>query len=201
MISVLFISRNSVYKTFPELDCWDEDRDALKWLGGNPGIFHPPCRLFCALRHLSTAPQSEKQLAYWSVEMVRKWGGILEQPALSTLWTDCELPLPDSLFNDGYGFSVQIDQHRFGHPCRKLTWLYCCGIERLPPVPAPRAGGYVDVWGGGSAWHRPTASGGRHSGIRSATSRKFANWLIDSAVAVKWDNRNSEQVPYVPKNY
>src|SRR5208282_4230466 len=93
MISVLFAARNSVYKTIPGLDVWDEDRNALKWPGGNPGIFHPPCRLWSRwLRHFSTAPIAEKELALWSVEQVRANGGVLEHPACSLLWDEAQLP-------------------------------------------------------------------------------------------------------------
>jgi hypothetical protein len=185
-ISVLFCAKNSVYKTLGA-DCWDEDRDALNWPGGNPGIFHPPCRLFCQLRHLSTAPVEEKQLAYWSVDQVRKWGGVLEHPALSQLWQDCALPRPDSLFGDGYGFSAQIDQFRFGHPARKLTWLYFVGCTPAP-VPAPAPGRYAYPFAGQEQRKR---WGNRNSrpfphvpkSFRSTTPVGFAQWLIETVLS------------------
>jgi hypothetical protein len=68
-VSVLFVARNSVYKTLG-VDCWDEDRNALLWPGGNPIVAHPPCRLWSMLRKFSTAPESEKELAIWSVKQV-----------------------------------------------------------------------------------------------------------------------------------
>jgi hypothetical protein len=64
--SILFVAKNSVYKTLTDsmgqpLDCWDKERDAMKWPGGNPIVAHPPCRLFSKhLRHLSTAPYRGK---------------------------------------------------------------------------------------------------------------------------------------------
>src|SRR5208282_6074880 len=120
MISVLFAARNSIYKTIPGLDVWDEDRDALKWPGGNPGIFHPPCRLFSQIAYLAkSAPQEEKQLGYWSVDAVRKNGGVLEQPANSSLWRECEIAMPGS--SDGDGFSISVPQFWFGHKARKNT--------------------------------------------------------------------------------
>lgn len=94
MTAVLFVERNSIYKTFPGLDCYDEDRDARTFPGGMPVIAHPPCRLWGRLRSFSTAPESEKDLARFAVAMVRQWGGVLEHPAHSTLWKDRGLPLP-----------------------------------------------------------------------------------------------------------
>ena len=173
MISVLFAARNSIYKTISSLDVWDEDRNALNWPGGNPGIFHPPCRLFCALKHLSTAPKSEKELSYWSVEQVRKWGGILEHPAHSTLWKDKRLPRPGS--SDSGGFTFGLDQFWFGHLARKRTWLYIAGTcpHNLPDVPL-RFGEPKNLW----STHHNLMKRVRHSGIRDATPLEFAHWLI-----------------------
>jgi hypothetical protein len=175
MISVLFAARDSVYKTLPGLDVWDEDRDALKWPGGNPGIFHPPCRLWSRLAHFSTAPESEKELALWSVSQVRQWGGILEHPAFSQLWYAAELPFPDKTGSDG--FTIAIDQFWFGHRSRKPTWLYICGVSKgnLPPAPFRLAGYYEDVFAGGSRKYVP---GSRHGALRSGTPIEFAKWLI-----------------------
>ena len=134
LVSVLFAARDSIYKTIPGLDVWDIDRDALNWPGGNRGIFHPPCRLWSKwLRHLSTAPPEEKNLALWSVEQVRKEGGILEHPACSLLWDEAEIPKPGT--GDKYGFSIALYQQWFGHKAQKATWLYICGIKSLPEIP------------------------------------------------------------------
>lgn len=181
MISVLFVAKNSVYKTLSDsagepLDCWDEERDAMLWPGGNPIVAHPPCRLFCALRHLSTAPIEEKQLAYWAVDQVREWGGVLEHPARSTLWENCVLPWPGE--RDQYGFTYSVDQFWFGHQARKPTWIYICGTtpRELPEVPL-RFGHFKDIWGGKNR----LTNGGRWSGSRSATPPTFAKWLIQTA--------------------
>jgi len=174
-VSVLFVAKNSVYKTLG-VDCWDEERDALKWPGGNPGVFHPPCRLFSKLRHMSTAPESEKELAYWSVEQVRRWGGVLEHPEGSRLWKDTCLPSPGC--KDEHGLTLYVEQHWFGHPGKKATWLYVCGLRgKIPDIPY-RIGYPENVFAGGSRKYIP---GSRHSGVRSATSPDFAKWLIEVA--------------------
>jgi hypothetical protein len=180
MISVLFAARDSVYKTIDGLDVWDEERNALLWPGGNPGIFHPPCRLWSAFLHqFSTAPQSEKKLAFWSVEQIRRWGGVLEHPAFSNLWDAAHLPSPGQ--RDSYGFTISIDQFWFGHQCRKRTWIYCCGIARSAvPAPPIRLVGQYPV-----ALHTKQRVPKRDKYSRSATPFAFAQWLVETAEAVK----------------
>jgi hypothetical protein len=182
MISILFVAKNSVYKTMTDsagepLDCWDEERDAMKWPGGNPIVAHPPCRLFSALSHMSSAPVEEKRLAYWAVDQVRQYGGVLEHPARSKLWRDEILPLPGE--SDQWGISVSLPQFWFNHPGMKWTWLYICGatFNDLPTVPM-RLGFPEDVFAGGSRKYVP---GSRHGGIRSATPPDFARWLVQVA--------------------
>jgi hypothetical protein len=186
MISVLFVAKNSVYKTLSDsagepLDCWDEDRDAVKWPGGNPIVAHPPCRLFSQLRHMSTAPKEEKELAYWSVERVREWSGVLEHPSRSRLWGDMQLPKPG--YHDRWGFTVSLPQYWFGHKGDKWTWLYICGVDICELLDIPFRLGYLEnVFAGGSRKYIP---GSRHSGIRSATPPAFARWLIETAERCK----------------
>ncbi len=182
MISVLFVAKNSVYKTLTDssgqpLDCWDEDRDALKWPGGNSIVAHPPCRLWCALSHLSTAPESERKLAFFAIESVRKWGGILEHPAHSKFWTAANLPRPGH--KDEYGYCIEIPQYWFGHPADKETWLYFSGVGwlGLPNIPiklgeAPERFSHQPV-------RNPRPEIKRH--FRSATPIAFARWLVETA--------------------
>jgi hypothetical protein len=183
MISILFASKNSVYKTIPGLDVWDLERNALNWPGGNPGIFHPPCRLFCALKHFSTAPESEKELAHWSVKMVREHGGVLEHPARSTLFQEAGLPLP-GYFPDQYGLTIQVDQFQWGHRASKPTWLYICGTQSLPEFPAFTPGRAPAL----QSNSRQSNRFGRKllsRPARSATPINFALWLVELAGRVE----------------
>jgi hypothetical protein len=136
MIPVLFTDKKSNYKNFPIFDCFDIDRNALTYSGKHSVIAHPPCRLFSRLRKFSTAPSREKLLAYFALCTVISNGGILEHPAHSTLWKECNLPLPGAKQNH-LGFSISIDLHWFGYPARKKTWLFISGIEysELPILP------------------------------------------------------------------
>lgn len=136
IVSVLFVDPNSIYFSIPNLDIWDKKRDAYNYSGSHPIIAHPPCRLFSKLRHFSTAPLSEKNLAYFSLYLVRKNGGVLEHPAYSTLWKEKKLPMPGQYDSFG-GWTLSLPQFWFGHPCMKPTWLYICGLPKkyLPVIP------------------------------------------------------------------
>lgn len=136
MIAVLFARRDSVYKTLPEVDVWDADRNALTWPGGAPVIAHPPCRAWGRLRNVARPAEGEKELALWAVRQVRQWGGILEHPAGSLLWQEANLPAP-SVHDAWHGWTLPIVQHWWGHPAEKKTWLYIVGCQAndLPPLP------------------------------------------------------------------
>jgi hypothetical protein len=94
MISVLFARSDSVYKTLPECDVYDAERNALNYPGETPIIAHPPCRAWGQLRHFAKPQPGEKDLARWAVDQIRQFGGVLEHPAHSTLWRDKGLPVP-----------------------------------------------------------------------------------------------------------
>ena len=176
MVSVLFAAKTSIYKTIPGLDVWDEERNALNWPGGNRGIFHPPCRLWSMLSHLSTAPEAEKYLGFWAIEQVRLNGGILEHPAFSKLFKQC-LPCPGN--SDAWGYTIEVRQGDFGHQGLKRTWLYVAGIDgkSLPDLPPASSGPFVNVFAGGN---RKYTKGSRHGPLRSGTPAAFAHWLIEA---------------------
>jgi hypothetical protein len=76
----------------------------------------------------------EKGLAPWSVDRIRRVGGILEHPSGSKLFNH----LPAIGETDFYGgFVIEIDQYDFGHVAHKKTKLYIVGVapEDLPPLP------------------------------------------------------------------
>jgi hypothetical protein len=88
------------------------------------------------LRHFAKPRSDELELAFFAVDSVRQWGGVLEHPQGSSLWPTAGLPRPGEV--DGYGgFTVLFDQGWFGHFAPKPTWLYVVGIPRhhVPLMP------------------------------------------------------------------
>ena len=136
MPAVLFARPDSIYKTLPDCDVWDKDRDARNWPGGSSVIAHPPCRAWGRLRTFAKPEPDEKELAVWSVGQVRRWGGVLEHPAGSLLWNEAGLPAPGKRDDFG-GWTLWISQWWFGHRADKPTWLYIVGCEpaELPSLP------------------------------------------------------------------
>lgn len=177
-IAALFVRADSIYKTMPGVDAWDEKRDARKWPGRRPAIAHPPCRGWGRLRQFSHASEAERQLAVSAAQWVRWFGGVLEHPAESTLWAHCGLPRPGQSPDAFGGWTIEVRQCHFGHRAEKLTWLYVVGIspDELPEMPAPRAHTHCI---------RPTKSYPRLPSVtkreREASPPAFAAWLVDLA--------------------
>lgn len=128
VIPVLFVHPRSNYKKLDFFDCYDEKRNALNYTGSSAVIAHPPCRKFSRLRGLSCAPDSEKQLAYFALDLVRKNGGVLEHPADSLLWKEKQVVKPGT-YDEYGGFTICIDQSWFGYYTQKRTMLYIVGIK------------------------------------------------------------------------
>lgn len=135
-VAVLFARRDSIYKQLPDADVWDIERDALTWPGGAPIVAHPPCRAWGRLRAFAKPRQGEKELALWSVDQIRTYGGVLEHPAGSLLWK--VKPLPEPGQTDAWGgWTLTVSQWWWGHKADKLTRLYICGANpaELPAIP------------------------------------------------------------------
>lgn len=118
--------------------CWDEKRDARRYNGPWPVMAHPPCGHWGSLSHLYK--QNDADCGPRAVEQVRAFGGVLEHPARSKLWSHCGLPRPGELPDEFGGFSVSVSQCDWGHVARKWTWLYCVDVFRpaTEDRPAPR---------------------------------------------------------------
>jgi hypothetical protein len=134
-IAVLFVTKDSVYKSIPECDCYDIDRNARTFAGNQVLIAHPPCRLFGKMSHSSKFNQSEYSLAFFAVDQVRRFGGIVEHPEGSKLWPALCLPRPATGLDFWRGQTIQVDQYNFGHLARKRTWLYIVGLSFTPTSP------------------------------------------------------------------
>jgi hypothetical protein len=183
MIAVLFARADSVYKTIPGLDVYDIERDARTWPGGCPVIAHPPCRAWGRLRQFAKPREDEKSLGPLAMAMVRKYGGVLEHPASSTLFAFCHAPRPGWFPDPWGGWTMRIDQFVFGHRAEKATWLYIvgCSPDDIPYIPIR----------GGSPTHciRPTKAYPRLPSVTKAerehTPPLLAQWLVDLAGRVR----------------
>lgn len=193
MISALFVRADSVYKTIG-LDCWDIDRNALLWPGGNPAIFHPPCRGWGRMRWFSKADEEEKMLAVWAVDQVRKWGGVLEQPGSSSLWSYCSLP-QSGIDNFG-GFTMSVNLNWFGFPAEKRTWLYIvgCGLKDIPPHPLSFDCITRTVFASRS--RHKSGKKELNKSMRDKTPVAMAYWLYDICLIVQSKQNDSSRLSF-----
>ncbi len=140
MIAALFVHKGGCYFGLPDVDPWDEQRDARKYAGPHAVVAHPPCSRWCRLAGLVEARWGHKRgddggCFKAALDAVRKWGGVLEHPAYSDAWRAFDLPVPPT--GGGWvrgicgGWSCYVEQGRYGHPAKKATWLYAVGID--PP--------------------------------------------------------------------
>lgn len=159
MIAALYVQTNGAYYGLPDVDPWDEQRDARLYAGPWSVVAHPPCERWCRF-----AKQVEQRFGYRvgddggtfyaAYDAVRRFGGVLEHPAESLAWGAYGLPVPRSTVGwttsllDG-GSSCYVEQGRYGHRARKATWLYACGVD---PLPSLRWGRRIDSEGGVHKW-------------------------------------------------
>ena len=168
---VLCVSRNSVYHAMPDVDAYDQQRDARTFCDDRPLIAHPPCRAWSAYtRHQAKPAADEWTLGPMCVTWLRRNGGILEHPAHSKLFEYCRLPRPDDPMRDGIR-TVAVWQSWWGYDLRKATWLTFFGINPLD-LEFP----YVLSAPGGDRRAQQLMSHAQ----RAETVPAFAQWLVDA---------------------
>lgn len=195
-VAALFVMTGGCYFGLPNIDPWDEKRDARKYAGPHPVIAHPPCarwsRLakFCEVRHGLKVGEDNGCFAS-GLSSVRKFGGIIEHPAFSKAWKAFGLPIPETKYHgwtiapDG-GASCYIEQERYGHVMKKATWLYAykTSLPKLRWGHTPDSKGTVSTnqdWRGGmDKWRNATG----HKAA-NATPIEFRDLLISIARSVK----------------
>jgi hypothetical protein len=171
VIAALYVETGGVYFGLPDVDPWDEQRDARLYAGPWPVVAHPPCNRWSRLSAGVRRGQDEGCFKA-ALSSVRRWGGVLEHPAVSQAWPAFGLPRPagtghwrQALEDDGW--VCEVDQSLWGYPARKPTWLYYVGPEPLAmPAHFPRhRRSCANVW----------------SGTRSRTPPAFRDVLIAMA--------------------
>jgi hypothetical protein len=160
---------------------YDEARDARTYAGPWPVVAHPPCGAWSSLRHLHQ--KTDGELAPKAVVAVRRFGGVLEHPAGSRLWTYMGLPRPGKTSDAFGGRTVEVQQCDWGHVARKRTWLYLVGVRYVGELPPPREPTH---WASGT--HTPGQRGTTPPGIKVCSARQrrrspraFAEWLVSLA--------------------
>jgi hypothetical protein len=197
MIAALFVEAGGIYADIPDVDLWDEARDARGYDGPWPVVAHPPCQRWGRFWHGSPRKPHQFELGddggcfASALASVRRFGGVLEHPAHSHAWDAHGLPWPppEGWQMDVYGgWCCRVEQGFYGHPARKASWLYAVGCElpslrwgegeqRLDPVMLERHGyeyarrkGLVSMVGGK-----------RKTEIRNATPPEFRDLLLSIA--------------------
>lgn len=165
-LAVLCVHPYTVYHRFHGLNIYDHHRDARTWPGGTPLIAHPPCRAWSAFcRHQAKPAPGEADLGPLCVDLVTRWGGVLEHPAHSRLWHHCHLPRPGE--TAGRLTTIAVRQSAWGAETTKPTWLLLSGVPVPSPIPSPPT-----IEDGHRRWK--LLSNAR----RTATTPAFAAWLI-----------------------
>ena len=178
MVAALFVQKNGAYFGLPDVDPWDEARDARKYKGPHRVVAHPPCERWG--RYWSGGPSAKVRRlkgddngcflsALWTV---RQWGGVLEHPQATHAWERFGLRRPkagagwwagdgwqwgDPRMPRGRDWVCEVEQGHYGHPARKKTWLYVVSNGALPAL----------AWG-------PSKGIRLDEGFHSAAERKAA---------------------------
>lgn len=183
-VAALYVETGGVYYGLPDVDPWDEQRDARLYAGPWPVVAHPPCNRWSIM-----ANGIETRFGYpvgddggcfrAALAAVRAFGGVIEHPAHSAAWRHFGLPVPRRWGGwysrlDDQGWSCWVEQGNYGHPYRKPTWLYAYGVD-LPQL----------AWGRGpglSLQHRdPTMSQTQRLRLLLPTPPAFRDVLLAMA--------------------
>ncbi len=135
-VAALYVDPKGPYFGRPDVDPWDEIRDARLYAGPWPVVAHPPCARWGQFWWRGTLG-ADGGCFEAALESVNRWYGVLEHPEGSLAWArfGLEVPTPGrwtrGLF--GTGWTCSVDQGRYGHRARKRTWLYYVGANGCPP--------------------------------------------------------------------
>lgn len=162
MIAALYVQKGGVYFGLPDVDPWDEARDARLYAGPWPVVAHPPCQLWTNLAHVNfkryggehNRPGNDGGCFAAALHSVRRWGGVLEHPAESRAWPAFRLRRPAfpgwrevepavthaidessvSTRRQLRAWVCEVWQSAYGHKARKRTWLYYAGNTPPPEL-------------------------------------------------------------------
>lgn len=148
-VAALFVDDRpqAAYVGLPGVEVWGKARDARTYHGPHPVVCHPPCERWGPMAAggsrrdggRAKVPGADGGCFAAAIEAVRRWGGVLEHPAGSGAWGAHGLVAPPR--EGGWasagpcgGWTCCVEQGHYGHPARKATWLYACGVTTLPSL-------------------------------------------------------------------
>jgi hypothetical protein len=129
MIAALFVQRGGSYWNLPDVDPWDESRDARLYPGPHPVVAHPPCERWGRYWHGGPSAKVRRVKGddggcfAAALAAVRKWGG--------GGWVKADADILPRPAAGWFGWTCCVEQGHYGHRARKATWLYTVGCE--PP--------------------------------------------------------------------
>jgi len=149
VIAALYVETGGCYFDLPDVDPWDEARDARLYPGPYPVVAHPPCQRwgkFWAGQPLHIKLTGERKVKgadggcfSAALAAVRQWGGVLEHPWGSHAWKHFGINSPPrsggwiSAGLEG-GWTCCVEQGRYGHYARKPTMLLVYGASIIPEL-------------------------------------------------------------------
>jgi hypothetical protein len=205
MIAALFVETDGCYFGLPDVDPWDEARDARKYAGPYPVVAHPPCQRWGRFWHGSTAkPHQYKKgddggCFAAALDAADAFGGVIEHPCDSQAWDAfciAKPPRAGGWVEAGMGaWTCCVYQGQYGHMAGKPTWLYVARVpraqlpelrwgkveQRLHPVALERHG-YAKARRIGMM---AMVGGKDKTRIRNATPPEFRDVLISIARAAQ----------------
>lgn len=187
-VAALYVEKGGVYYGLPDVDPWDEERDARTYHGPWPVVAHPPCQLWVNMAGVNykryggahNRPGNDGGCFAQALDAVRRWGGVLEHPAGSFAWDTFALQKPEGIgWNMAEDYHVcEVWQSAYGHKARKRTWLLYSGYPHPPELDWSRPAGTHQV--GWFDRKKPTLN----KREASATPPAFRDLLLDIARGV-----------------
>jgi len=146
MIAALYVQTGGQYYGRPDVDPWDEARDARAYRGPYPVVAHPPCQLWVNMAAVNWKRYQRQRPAWYTggddggcfghaQRCVTAFGGVLEHPAFSHAWAAHDLPSPTGIGwseHRRHGVPIwvcEVWQSAYGHLARKRTWLLYSGAR------------------------------------------------------------------------
>lgn len=200
-VAALFVDPRGPYPGMVGVESWDAARDARTYDGPYSVVAHPPCGPWAKLKHIYQG--REHDCALIALEQVRRWGGVLEHPADSMLWSvfgddpnpkrrgSQYMARPGEPPDCWLGYTIEVTQVEWGHVARKRTWLYLVGVPQAVLGSPPFPGRSPTHWISGTRSNRRKPIDRVPSGIkvcsaqqRRRTPQLFAEYLVRLARSV-----------------